>query len=282
MLWASPGSARGARRALVVPPYAGGTAQTFASTLRDIAADHDVWYLALPGRTHRASEPPATDLAALLAGVRDALIALGRLTTLLGYSLGARMALALAHLCRGGPVELRGVVAAMFDTGPDHDQRPTGLDKVVADLRRHHPHGRALDEAGLLDRQGQHQHVKFGGLQSLQQDFGVALEVAGGHYAIHTHPDAFRAAVVAALAEVSDGGAQLLDVKSHRTAGAVVATQRALKACSVCGRRRAPAPPLGWRDARPGGWRKRGPYDDRTPPAATFQTLSASSPIVHP
>ena len=152
MPWASPGSARGARRALVVPPYAGGTAQTFASTLRDIAADHDVWYLALPGRTHRASEPPATDLAALLAGVRDALIALGRLTTLLGYSLGARMALALAHLCRGGPVELRGVVAAMFDTGPDHDQRPTGLDKVVADLRRHHPHGRALDEAGLLDR----------------------------------------------------------------------------------------------------------------------------------
>ncbi|MEU6770731.1 alpha/beta fold hydrolase [Streptomyces sp. NPDC046759] len=142
---ARPGGPR-----VVVFPHAGGGARRYREVLAPLPPDVEVVGVTLPGRERRADLSPRTTLAQVLAGITAELRTpdAGH-TVLYGHSLGALLALLVAH---PGQVRCDALVVSCSMPGRRAFPRPAllgtraGLSAVLA---RHGLSPVALDDASL-------------------------------------------------------------------------------------------------------------------------------------
>src|SRR5439155_18088554 len=85
---------------LIAFPFAGGGAGFYRSWRRELRDVAEVWAAQLPGRETRIREAPRTELEPLVRDLVDALPPLDRPYALVGHSLGASLAFAVALLLR--------------------------------------------------------------------------------------------------------------------------------------------------------------------------------------
>lgn len=112
-----------ARLRVLVFPYAGGGASVFNGWSEALPADVELCVTQLPGREGRIQEPAFSRLPLLVDALEPVLAPLlDRPCILLGYSMGTRIALALAQRWRA-PGRLLGLIAAA--AGAPHLPRPS-------------------------------------------------------------------------------------------------------------------------------------------------------------
>lgn len=112
-----------ARLRVFLFPYAGGGASAFTGWSEALPTDVELCVAQLPGRERRLRETPHSQLPALLDELEPVMAPLlDRPCILFGYSMGTRIALALAQRWQGRGAPL-GVVAAA--AGAPHLPRPS-------------------------------------------------------------------------------------------------------------------------------------------------------------
>lgn len=138
-------------------PYAGGTASLFRTWHTALPATIEPVAIQLPGRDDRFDEPPHERMAPLVADLADALTPLlDKPYACYGFSMGARVALALAHEVRdrGLPAPRRLFVAssaapALRRPVRGWDEPEEGLVAYLRDLGGTPPE--LFDNPGLLE-----------------------------------------------------------------------------------------------------------------------------------
>lgn len=87
-----------AGRILVCFPYGGGSAGAFRNLSNVLSEDADVWVLKMPGREERSGEPAPTAIGTIVEAVVEELRHFDRPFLFYGHSLGAGLALEVAHV----------------------------------------------------------------------------------------------------------------------------------------------------------------------------------------
>ncbi len=149
-----------ARMRIFLFPYAGGGSSLFRQWGRAFDADIDVLPVQLPGREGRLREPPIALLDRLADEVCEALLPLcDRPFTLFGWSMGARIAHAVARRCEAAGRSPRLLIAAA-NSAPHlpygrpriHDLPGEDFWRGLADLGG--TPGEALNDPGLRELAG--------------------------------------------------------------------------------------------------------------------------------
>jgi medium-chain acyl-[acyl-carrier-protein] hydrolase len=127
-----------ARLRLFCFPYAGGSASAFRCWGAALPPEVELCALQLPGRERRLSEPPFSQLTALLEALEPAMLPLlDRPFAFFGYSMGTRIALALAQRWQARQAPQPRVLIAAAASAPH--------------LPRSTPPLHELDDAGLRE-----------------------------------------------------------------------------------------------------------------------------------
>lgn len=233
---------------LFVLPFAGGGAAQFQA-LRRAAPDWlDVQPVQLPGRENRMFEPPVSNLSQMVDALRQEIEPyLDRPYALLGYSMGGRLSLGLAHAlaAAGQPLPRQLIVAAHaapmlpsrvphvdsldspafwrmiagYEGTPeevlDNDELKTLVEPTLrADFsisRQTVTRARTPLDLPILAIAGRHDpYAGPGDMQPWREETEGAFRleiIDGGHFFLRTHLDSFTAHIFETLKPLSPGHA---------------------------------------------------------------------------
>ena len=177
-------------------PYAGGGGSIFKGWGEALQRDVELVAVQLPGRERRIMEPPIRKIPALLDALEPVLEPLlDKPFVLLGYSMGTRIALALAQRwqARGGPMPVGMVLAASGAPHRDRESRDLLDDAAFIEVLRQYE--------GTPAEVFAHKELLEMVLPSLRADFAIAdtvlpvlpvrcpLSIYGGLEDSHAMPD---------------------------------------------------------------------------------------------
>jgi len=123
--------------------HAGGEPQAFFDWSEQLSKDIEVYSICLPGRSHRLTEPPSTDLSEIITGIIEELLSLNdKLFAFFGHSAGALLCLETAREIqrKGYPKPLHIFISAYSpphltdSTEPMHKLPDAELIKAVLNL----------------------------------------------------------------------------------------------------------------------------------------------------